>query len=499
MLQHLKLLLKDTAIYALGNISGKVVGYILIPFYVEKLTTAEYGMLATLEATFQFIVALAGLNLYIAFTRWYNDKEIENRQKSVFFTTLSSVVFLALLTFVGVYPIASMMSRLLFDDSSQYAALVRLMTASAGMEIVGQIPATLCKMQRKPFMYTRNLIIRLTVVLILTLLFVVVYDRKIEGIYEAQIIGAIVYLLLFLPYIFTNITVKFEMTILRKMLRFVLPLILSSLFGVVFNIADRYILKFISGLATVGVYSLGYKLANTLKIFIVMSIQLALTPTVFRMVDHPGIKRFLSKIMTYFTFGLMFCVLGVSLFGQEAVKLMSAQNPEYWDAYFIVPFISFGILFGMMKDTSSYALQIAKRTNVIASVIIFVSPLNVALNILLIPFMGAIGAGLSMLLSQIAYFGVMYYYAQRYYPVAYEFRKLSLYIGLGAMFCFIAFLIRDWNLAWRLCIKTSLLASYPFVLYLLRCYDRIELQALQGFWRKWRHPGKLTENIRNFF
>lgn len=495
MLKHLKPLLKDTVIYALGNISGKVAGFILLPFYVEKLTAAEYGMLGTMEATFQLIVALAGLNLYVAFTRWYWDKEINGRQKSTYFTTLVSVVVLALTVFAGVYPLAGTVSSLLLDTAG-YTRLIRLVAASAGLEIISLVPATLCKMQRKPAMYTRNIIIRLAVVLVLSLLFVVVFDRKVDGIYEAQIAGTAVYLLLYLPYTLKNIVWKFEKFILLKMLKFGFPLILSSSFSVVLGIADRYSLNFISGLESVGVYSLGYKLANTLKIFIVMSVQLALTPVVFQMADQPGIKRFMSKIMTYFTFGLMFFTIGISLFGQEIVKVLSIGKPDYWDAYLVVPFIAFGTVFGMLKDTAAYGLQIVKRTGVIASVIVFVSLLNVALNMLLIPFMDALGAGLSTLLSQMIYFGATIYYAQRYYPVAYEFRKIFLSIGLGALFCLAAYFVRDWGLAWRLCIKTLLLLTYPVALYFFRFYDRNELLALQGFRDKWRHPGVWKENLQ---
>ena len=124
------------------------------------------------------------------------------------------------------------------------------------------------------------------------------------------------------------------------------------------------------------------------------------------------------------------------------------------------------------------------------------SLLNLGLNILLIPFIGAIGAGLSTLLTQIVYFFAMFHYAQRYYPVPYEFRKILMSIWIGALFCIVACLIRDWALGWRLSIKTLLLVAYPILLYLAGFFDKVELQALHGFWKKWRHPGAWKENMR---
>ena len=135
MLQHFKPLIKDSSIYALGNISSKIVGFILLPFYVDKLTTTEYGMLGTMEATFQLIIALAGLNLYVAFTRWYSDKELQGRQQSSFFTLLTVIIFIAVLLNIGFFPLASNISQLLFD-SGDFSRLVRLMVFSAGLELI---------------------------------------------------------------------------------------------------------------------------------------------------------------------------------------------------------------------------------------------------------------------------------------------------------------------------------------------------------------------------
>lgn len=495
MLQHLKPLIKDSAIYAMGSISNKVVGFILLPFYVGKLTTAEYGILGTLEATFQLIVTLASLNLYVAFIRWYSDKELQGRQQSTFFTLLSVIIFIAIFLNICCFPFTSNISRLLFD-TDEYSRIVQLMIFSAGLELVGVIPATLCRVQSRSMQYTRNIMIRLGVVLALTILFIVVFDRKLEGIYEAQVIGGIIYLILFIPYIFKNIVVRFEKEILGKMFRYSFPLILSSFFGVLLGVFDRFSLNFLTGLVSVGVYSMGLKLANVLKTLFVQPISMAVLPVMFQMVDKPNAKRFYSKLMTYLTFGLMFLVIGVSIFGQEAVKLLTAKKPDYWDAYMVVPFIAFGIVFGMLKDQAIYSLQIVKRTGVIASIIAFVSLANVGLNILLIPHIGVIGAGLSTLLSQIVYFGVMLRYAQRYYPVPYEYKKVFLSICIGALFCVVAYLIRDWDLSLRLCIKSCLLASYPFLLYLFHFYDKVELQAIQGFWHKWKNPKDWKKNIQ---
>ena len=495
MLQHIRPLIKDSTIYAFGSISAKIIGFILLPFYMNKLTVAEYGMLATLEAAFQFVVVVASLNLGVAFIRLYSDKELQGRQSSAFFTLLSVTASIVILINIGCFPFSTTISRFLFD-TTEYSRVVRLMFFSASLELIGNIPGALCRVQSKPMQYTRNTVIRLGVTLVCTLLLMVVFDRKLEGIYEAQIIGSVVHIAMFIPYIIRNTVARFEKTILLMMFHYSLPLFLSSFFGVLLAIADRFSLNFLKGAAIVGIYSVGLKLANLLKTVFVQPISMAIPPLMFRMAEKPDAKRFYAKLMKYLIFGLLFPVIAISLFGQETVKLISIGKSDYWDAFTVIPFIAFGILFGMMKDQAIYSLQIVKKTGVIASVVIFVSLLNVGLNILFIPFFGAIGAGLSMLLSQIIYFCAMLYFARRYYPVPYEFRKIFMAIGLGVIFCIVAYFLRDGNLISRLTIKTMLLFAYPFLLYFTGFYDKVELQAIQGFWKKWRRPAAWKENIR---
>jgi O-antigen/teichoic acid export membrane protein len=154
---------------------------------------------------------------------------------------------------------------------------------------------------------------------------------------------------------------------------------LSSISGIVLSIADRLFCyaNFITGLSELGAYSLGYKIANSVKVLLVTSVQLSINPMIYQMMDKSGNKRFYSKIMLYFCFGVLFCVLGLSIFSKEIVYLLASSNKEYWDAYKVIPLLSFAVLFGMLKDTSLIGLNVSKKTKIIGLVTIKISVLNV--------------------------------------------------------------------------------------------------------------------------
>jgi len=495
MLDNLKIALKSTVIYSIGNFSSKLLGLILIPLYTDKLTVSEYGILGMLEITAQVFTALFGMSLYNAFFRWYWDKEYINKQKSMFFTILVYVISLSLLLNILLFPFHDSISNLLLD-SPDYGYLIMLILLISGLDSLALVTNTLVRLQEKPAYYTILQVAKILTNLLFTVYFIAYKGKKVEGIYEAQLIGNAVFYLLASRFILKNITVRFERVIFKSMVKFSYPLLFTSLTGIILTISDRYILRFISDLIYVGIYSLGFKIANTLRVFVITSVNLAIQPMIYKMIDQPDNKRFYSKIMTYFSYGLMLCALGLSLFGRELIKFLSKTNPDYWEAFPIVPIISLAIFFGMLRDVSLTGINIAKKTSVNARSIFVVAILNIGLNILLIPLFGYIGAAVATLIAQIVYFLFVYYFAQKYYPIPYEILKVLKIICTGILIYIISTLTNDLSLFARLLIKSALILSFPLILYILKFYEPIELERLQGFWLKWRSPGKWFSNFR---
>ena len=494
MLNHIRSAVKNSLIYSAGNFSTKLIGLILIPLYTDQLSTAEYGILGMVEVTTQILIAVFGLSLFSAFFRWYWDKEYTKKQNSIFFTILFFVFGVSLILILTLSLFSDSFSLLLFNNST-YSYLIKLMLITAGLETVAIVPSTLIRLQEKPVLFSTGNILRLIVSLTFTIYFVAFLDKKVEGIYQAQIIGNLSYFLFLSRFIWKNIKFSFETKILKGMIYYSLPLVFSSVSGVLLSITDRYVLKFFTDLSDVGIYNLGYKMANTIKVFLVSSINLAIFPIIFKMINDPDNKRFYSKIMTYCGYVVMFAVLGLSFFGKEIIKFL-AQSVDYWDAYKVIPIISFAIFFGMLKDISFIGLHLKKKTKIIASVIISVMVLNLLLNIALIPLWKSMGAAIATLFSQITYFLIIYLYAKKYYHIPYEIPKVVKMTLLGLVLYAISLLTSNMNLCWRLILKSILLVAFPVFLYFLKFYEEIELLRLKQAWKKWSNIKKLKGNIK---
>ncbi len=103
MIDNLKNTAKGALIYGFGNLSTKLIGFILIPLYTAKFSVSEYGILGILDITLQVFIAFFGLSLYNAFFRWYWDKEYIAKQKSIFFTILTTVLVFSIVLHVHSY------------------------------------------------------------------------------------------------------------------------------------------------------------------------------------------------------------------------------------------------------------------------------------------------------------------------------------------------------------------------------------------------------------
>jgi len=492
MLNNLKIATRNSIIYGLGNLFIKFIGLILFPIYTKHLSISEYGILGILEVSTQILVAIFGCALYSGFFRYYYDKEFSRKQKSMFFTLLLFLLFSVLIMFIIFIPISSSLSNLLFD-SPEYSYLLTLMIISSGIQIINNIPSTLIRLLEKPVLFSTANIIRLIITLILTIYFIVPLGRGLEGIYEAQIIGQISYFIFLMRFTLRNIEFKFNKKGLRTILIFSLPLALSAVSVVAITIIDRYALKFLTELKDVGLYSAAYKISNVIA-FIISASQLAITPIIYKKINDPDNKRFYSKIMTYSTYVVIIMVCGLSVFGKEVVKVL-AQHIDYWDAFKLIPILSFSILFGMLRYTATTGLNIAKRTQVLAIITTTTVILNLLLNILLIPYFRATGAAIASLVTQVLYFISVYYFSQKYYYIPYEVGKIIKMITIGLLIILIAIPVNDLNLLYRLIIKTVLIFSYPFLLYFFNFYEKVELDRIKGAWNKWKNLKNLKKNI----
>jgi O-antigen/teichoic acid export membrane protein len=487
MLSNIKSAAKGTIIYGFANVSVKLIGIVLIPIYTnyKYLSKADFGAMGVMDITYQLVIIIFSLSLYQSLARWYFDPEHRSSQKSMHFTVISINAVICLISFLFVYRFAPQISKLLLH-SEKYAYLVWIMFAGSSVNIVANVSLSLLRLQEKAIKYSVIYISKLIVTLSMTILFVVHMHRSVTGIYEAILVGEIVGFILIFSDIIRNSEIRFEGKKLLQMLQYGLPLMLASISTVLLNTFDRFSLNYMASLDAVGTYTLAFRFANTIKIIVITSIQLSLVPLMFKKMNDPDHKRFYAKSLKYSVFIVMLCVMFLSLFSLEIIKVF-ASNKSYWEAANILPILSFSMVFVLMKENVLIGLQITKSSAIMGTLIAITAAFNLGMNILLIPHYGIYGSAMSTLISQVVMFFLFYFVSQKKYPIPYEVRNIVLMIVTGLLVSLVAQLVNPLPAFIRILIKGILFISYPFILFPVKFYEPVELDIIRGFVLKYKN------------
>lgn len=494
MFKSLKATLKHSIIYGLGNISSKLVGFILLPLYTQYLTIDEYGVLAILEVTSQILVSVFSFNISTAMLRWCAETSNLEQQKKIVFTTLISTSVISILLSVMVLPFTSELSKLFFG-SNKFSHYIILLFLTSSLGIHNLFPLTLMRLREKSSLFAILNSVKFALTLLLNIYFISYLNMGVEGILISLLIGQLFLSLISIPLVKQNIVLNFQFSILKEMISYGLPLVFTTVFSLLLTMSDRFVIKYFNGDASVGIYSLGYKIASVSNVIILQSFQLGFLPIAYKKVGSADSQRFFSKTLTYYTFILILVGLGISFFSKELIEIL-AKKQEYWESYSVIPIISLAFVLKGIQYIYSLSFHYSKRTSYNAAIVIISSLLNVALNIVLVDEFGYIGAAYAILIATLFMMWLSYHYGQKVYYINYETKKLYLLIILGILFYLISILLNDLNIYLSLFTKLLLFCAFPFVLLPFNFYEVVELKRINQGWHKWKNPFNWKNNFK---
>ena len=497
MLSQLRSLAKSTAIYSLGNISTKVVGLLLLPYFTNLayLSVEAYGLLGLFEAIVQFFITLFGLGIYNGVFRWFY--EDESRQGSLIFTSLLTVCITAGLGLLAGFLYRDFFTQWLFEDP-KFIPAYNWMLITGALQLISVLPVTVMRLKNHPKIFSITSIIKLVVTLLLTYVLLVSKSLGLKAIFTALGIAEIIFLIIILPYLWKNMEFKIDWRVPTVLLSYSLPIMLSSLIGILIQFIDRFIINSIQGLAEVGIYSLAVKLTNVIKVFVISTFSLSLTPFLFKKIDEPDHKRFYSKSMTYYGFVILFFIMFISLFSYEVIKVFTGST-VYWQAFWVIPVLSMSLYFVAIRSVGFMGLHISKKMWYLTILTTFILSLNIILNLYLIPIAGTMGAAIATLISQMLYFVIGYRISQKEYFIPFEWGKIAVMPILASVLIYAGILTNSIDVWIRIPLKFTFILLFPVILYLGKFYEEIELNRLKGAFIKWKNPEALLNNLKQFF
>jgi len=484
MLKDLKNLFKHSSIYSIGNISSKILGFILLPLYTGYITVADFGLYALVEVTLQLLETVIPLGLPIALFKWFNNADLSKKDKAeILFTVNLFITLIGLvISVIGVISFRIIHDFGLIDGHIYTLAIISGCIAAVNAST--RIPMVYLRVMQWSSKFVAVSVGRFFLQLILTIIGVVWMKLGVYAILLGLLAGELAIFILVYPLMLRSWNRRFRTEELKRMLKFGYPMIFTALSTRFLNLGSRYFLGIFGSTEMVGLYAIAYKIANVIDIVFIRSFNNAFQQVAWTKFDASNRKRFFSKVLTYYVLVIGFLVVAMSLFAGDLLRWMSS-NSNYWGAAAVIPVVSLGILFRGAVLNFALPLQYIEKTDKMAVITTVSVGVNVGLNILMIPSLGVMGAAWASVISFVIISLWYYVAADNAYPINYEWKKISIILAVGTAIYFTSVQMQFFETGVRLTVKFAGLSLFPVILYFLNIFEPIELLRMRQSMRKW--------------
>ncbi len=481
MLDKIKSLGADTAIYGLSTIIGRFLNFLLVPFYTNVLSTSDYGVVATIYSYIAFMNIIYMYGMESAFFKYASTKEIGD-DKEIFSTPFMSVLITSLI-FSGLIFFNSVRLAPIIEVPVKFAAALKYSSLMLMLDSLAVIPFASLRLQRKVKTFAAIKVTNIVVNVVANVVLLLKFHTGVLGIFMSGVIASSVTLLLLLPTILERLNLHFHRDLYKALLKFGLPYIPAGLGAMMVQVIDRPILLALTNESTVGIYQANYRL-GIFMMLIVSMYDYAWRPFFLTHATEPNAKQMYSRILTYFTLFSAIVILLVSLYIDDLVKLRVFHrfiiNPAYWSGLGIVPIILIAYLFNGLYVNFMAGIYIEKKTSHLPYITGIGAAINVAANFLLIPKYGMFGAAWATFFAYAAMAIAIYLVSHRYYPVKYELGRLSkIGFALGVVVTVDVFrrnIIPDVHAQ---VLKASAIVAFILILLILKFPSADELSSIK--------------------
>ncbi len=463
-------LARHSAVYGLGGLVSRILAVLLLPLYTRYLTPADYGAVETLVALSAVLVTVLRMGISSAFFRFYFDSPRQDQRLLVVRTSFWFTMAMATAGLVAGVAVAEPLSRALFATGER-EWLVRAAFVALWAQMNYEQLTALFRVEERSLQFVYASLTNILITVGATVAFVVGLRWGATGVVVGNFTGTLCVYAVLLSYRREQLGLQLDRSLLRDMNRFGLPLVPSALALWALNFSDRFFLVKLSGQAEVGLYSLGARISSAM-LLLLTAFRTAWPAFAYSIEDEREAKRTYSFVLTYLLLVATWAALALGLLAPWLVRLLT--TPDFYRASRVVPLLAFAAVALGGYTVIAIGVGRARRTQFNWVVTGAAAAVNVTLNVALIPPFGMMGAAVSTVAAYSLMFCAMTWWAQRVYPVPYQWRRVATLTAAGVGLCALGK-----GLEVGLAPAIALAAAYPLVLLPLGFYLPAELRRMR--------------------
>ena len=484
-MSSLKTLYRHSSHYLGGRVAVMLLGFISFPVFTRIFSVAEYGTINLITNTVLLLTVLSKFGFQHSVQRYYPEGSasagpdtLRRYYSTLFYSTALLALALSLLFIASLFFGAGRLLGITAGGTLLLACSLVMIRSLRSMQM------NLMQMENKTRLFNGMDILQkaLTIGVVCGLLFF--WQKTVFAFFLGLVVVEGLVLLQYLPVLGRRQLLSpgmFDVGFLRTAVAFSLPLMAAEISWVVLDSGDRFFIQHYLGAQALGFYAAAYGIAIYLQDVLMQPLQLALFPICMRVWNTEGKKAtqdFLSRSLDQFILVAVAVVCVAIVTSRDVIVLLASR--KFQEAHTLLPFLVIGLVLSAVTIYFRPGLMIHKRASKIAVATFYACILNIALNVVLLPRVGLVGAAIA---TTVSYGGIVLFLAYqslRVLPYKLELVSFAKYGLVGAAAAWLATqLPLETPLVSAIVKGSVILALYTVVLFVI---DKRVRELLTNIW-----------------
>ena len=463
----LEKLAKQTAIYGISTILGRMLSYLLTPFYTRIFGVESYGIITDVYALIPFALVVLTMGMESSYFRFAAKAEaeggdIEKSKRKLFATTWGITSLAAVLFFVVVVLFRNEVSALMGEAYVANPLYVVTVAAIVMADVAMCLPFSRLREQGRAltFVSLKLLNILLQVGMAVAFWGVGLFDTEfgVGWAFVANLVASTVTLVAVVV-ASGRVSLRIDWALLLVIFGYSLPLLLSGVAGTAGEFLDRQLIKYLvptESMAQLGIYGAITKIAVVLTLFTQMY-RLAAEPFFLANYRKEEFVAMNAAALKYYVMVSMALFLGIALYRDAFALIVGRSFREGIDILPVV--LGANVLSGVWLNLSFWYKR-EEKTQFALWVTLAGVAASAGFGLLLIPQLGYYGAAWSRFAAEVVMVTISIVLNRIYYPTPYAFGRMAEYVVLALALFFAAERIEVESVVLRYTLSTVMLVIY---------------------------------------
>ncbi len=394
-------LLKKLGQFSIGPIVGALIGFITVPIITYFISPEEYGK----SSMFTLAISILQLFVFLGMDQAYTKRYYETVNRSKLLTNAIFPAFILVMAIdLGLLLGKGKVAELLFGSSEEIICVYALIIILPGLAIE-KFALMDIRMQQRGVLYSVMSILLKTLTLICIVTLFVQYQKSFRAIVFGTTVAQLLYSGILLFCVRKSFIIRaslLDWLEIKSLLKFGLPIVPVSIIGWALSGMDKVMLRGFCDYSELGMYEVAFKVVNIIGIAQTCFTSFWVPVAHQWNNDNVDKERFvyIGRLISLAMTGIFVLVL---LFKNVIFFILA---DDYGQAVNIVPFLLIYPIMYTVSEVTVMGIYFKEKTLNLLFVSLAASIVNIALNCILIPKAGAIGASIATGVSYTVFFWI---------------------------------------------------------------------------------------------